>query len=248
MAKVWTEIDGKLAERVSTQPAQGAAALWHEAQRQWLQAHKYLWLSRINAHEQVKRALDVMVAAILLIGLLPVFTMLALLVKLTDGGPALHWQMRVGRWGKEFSFPKFRSMRLDAEKLLDSLLPESQHQAGVTFKMRRDPRVTRIGAFLRSSSLDELPQIWCVLKGEMSLVGPRPPLPREVEYYSLADRRRLDVKPGLTCIWQVSGRSDIPFPEQVKLDVEYIERRSLWLDLQLLARTVSAVVSGKGAY
>lgn len=248
MAKVWTEIDGKLVGRVSAQPAQGESALWQATQRHWIQTHKYLWLSRINAHEPLKRAFDVTLAASMLIALLPVFALLALLVKLTDGGPALHWQTRVGRWGKEFRFPKFRSMRLDAERLLDSLLAENQHQVGVTFKMRRDPRVTSIGAFLRRSSLDELPQIWCVLKGEMSLVGPRPPLPREVEYYSLADRRRLDVKPGLTCIWQVSGRSDIPFPEQVKLDVDYIERRSLWLDLQLLARTVSAVVSGKGAY
>ena len=247
MAKVWTG-DGKLAVGVSAPPAKIESAFWYEAQRQWLQGSKYLWLSRLNAHEQAKRALDVTMAASMLIGLLPLFALLALIVKLTDGGPALHWQMRVGRWGKEFPFPKFRSMRMDAEKLLESLLSENQHQAGVTFKIRRDPRVTRIGALLRRFSLDELPQIWCVLKGEMSLVGPRPPLPREVQYYSLNDRRRLDVKPGLTCIWQVSGRSDIPFPEQVKLDVDYIERRSLWLDLQLLARTVSAVISGKGAY
>jgi len=114
--------------------------------------------------------------------------------------------------------------------------------------MKQDPRITRIGRFIRKFSIDELPQLWCVFIGQMSLVGPRPPIPKEVAIYTLADRRRLDVIPGLTCIWQVSGRSDIPFPEQVKLDVEYIESQSFWVDIKILLMTIPAVLIGKGAY
>jgi lipopolysaccharide/colanic/teichoic acid biosynthesis glycosyltransferase len=120
--------------------------------------------------------------------------------------------------------------------------------SGVTFKMRHDPRVTWIGSFIRKFSIDELPQLWCVLKGDMSLVGPRPALVREVDRYSQDDRRRLDVIPGLTCTWQVSGRSDIPFPEQLRMDVDYIDRQSLGEDLKLLLKTIPAVISGRGAY
>jgi lipopolysaccharide/colanic/teichoic acid biosynthesis glycosyltransferase len=118
----------------------------------------------------------------------------------------------------------------------------------VTFKMKDDPRITRVGRFIRKTSIDELPQLWCVLKGEMSLVGPRPALTGEVARYSLDDRRRLDAIPGLTCTWQVAGRSDIPFPEQLRLDVEYIERQSIREDVKLLLKTVPAVISGRGAY
>jgi lipopolysaccharide/colanic/teichoic acid biosynthesis glycosyltransferase len=114
--------------------------------------------------------------------------------------------------------------------------------------MKDDPRITWIGKIIRKFSIDELPQLWCVLRGDMSLVGPRPPVPREVALYSLADRRRLEITPGLTCIWQVSGRGDIPFPQQVKLDVDYIESQSFWVDLKLLFLTVPAVLTGKGAY
>jgi lipopolysaccharide/colanic/teichoic acid biosynthesis glycosyltransferase len=139
-------------------------------------------------------------------------------------------------------------MVLNAEQLKDQLLAHNDHLDGVTFKMKKDPRVTWIGQIIRKLSIDELPQLWCVLKGEMSLVGPRPPVSREVAQYSLADRRRLDVIPGLTCTWQVSGRGDIPFPEQVALDVDYIESHSIWLDIVLLFKTVPAVLLGKGAY
>ena len=125
---------------------------------------------------------------------------------------------------------------------------ENDHDESITFKMKRDPRVTWIGRIIRKLSLDELPQLWCVLKGEMSLVGPRPPVPSEVAQYTLADRRRLEAVPGLTCIWQVSGRGDIPFDQQVQLDVQYIESQSLWLDIKLLFRTVPAVLFGRGAY
>jgi len=135
----------------------------------------------------------------------------------------------------------------DAEARLASLLSLGHHAgASVTFKLRRDPRVTRIGAFLRRTSLDELPQLWCVLVGDMSLVGPRPSLPREVDHYAPRELRRLDVVPGLTCFWQVEGRGDLPFARQVELDIRYVERRGFWLDLWLLARTVPAVVCGGG--
>ena len=209
---------------------------------------KYAWRVVVGGAGVLKRALDIAAAAALLIGLSPLFLAVAALIKLTDGGPVFFWQTRVGRWGREFPFPKFRSMVVNAEQLKDSLLGQNHHEDGVTFKMRRDPRVTWIGRIIRKLSIDELPQLWNVLKGDMSLVGPRPPVPREVVLYTLADRRRLDVTPGLTCIWQVSGRGDIPFREQVKLDVQYIESRSLWLDLKLLLKTVPVVLLGKGAY
>jgi lipopolysaccharide/colanic/teichoic acid biosynthesis glycosyltransferase len=143
---------------------------------------------------------------------------------------------------------KFRSMYTDAEARKAELLAENEMSGGVTFKMQRDPRITRIGRFIRKASIDELPQLWNVIKGDMSLVGPRPPVPAEVDEYSLSDRRRLEVTPGITCIWQVSGRSDIPFPEQVELDVRYIESQSLLTDLKLLWQTVPAVLFGRGAY
>src|SRR5271166_5764761 len=125
---------------------------------------------------------------------------------------------------------------------------KNDHANSITFKMRNDPRVTWIGKIIRKLSIDELPQLWCVLKGDMSLVGPRPPVPSEVAEYTLRDRRRLDATPGLTCIWQVSGRGNIPFPKQVELDVQYIESQSVWLDVKLLLKTVPAVLLGKGAY
>ena len=195
-----------------------------------------------------KRTIDASVAALLLLLLSPLLLFIAAAIRLTDGGQVLFWQRRVGRWGREFDFPKFRSMCVDAEAKKAALLAQNDHADGVTFKMKRDPRVTRVGRWLRRLSLDELPQLWCVLKGEMSLVGPRPPVPSEVARYTLADRRRLDAVPGLTCIWQVAGRGTIPFPEQVTMDVRYIETQSLRGDLRLLIRTVPAVIGGRGAY
>jgi lipopolysaccharide/colanic/teichoic acid biosynthesis glycosyltransferase len=196
-----------------------------------------------------KRAMDVIGAAALLVLLAPLFLMIPALIRLHDGGPAVFWQTRVGRRGRCFAFPKFRSMVVNAEAMQDGLMPRNHHaKPSITWKMRNDPRITPVGRFLRRFSLDELPQVWCVLKGDMSLVGPRPPLPREVDRYSPTDLRRLDVAPGLTCLWQVSGRGDLPFEEQVALDVRYIERQSLWLDVELLIRTVPAVLQGRGAY
>ena len=209
---------------------------------------RYSWATVVRSTQAVKRAMDIVVSMGLLVLLLPLFSVVAAAIYLTDRGPVLFWQDRVGKWGREFPCPKFRSMVVHAEVLKDTLLAQSHHGASITFKMKRDPRVTWIGRIIRKLSIDELPQLWCVLRGDMSLVGPRPPVPREVEEYSLADRRRLDVTPGLTCIWQVSGRGDIPFDEQVRLDTDYIESRSLRLDLKLLLKTIPAVLSGRGAY
>jgi len=139
-------------------------------------------------------------------------------------------------------------MIVNAEAVKDKILEMNQHGDQKTFKVKNDPRITWIGRILRKLSLDELPQLWCVLKGEMSLVGPRPPVPREVVLYTVSDRRRLDVRPGLTCIWQVSGRSNIPFEGQVKLDAQYIESQSIWFDIVLLFKTIPAVLFGRGAY
>jgi lipopolysaccharide/colanic/teichoic acid biosynthesis glycosyltransferase len=142
---------------------------------------------------------------------------------------------------------KFRSMIMGADQMKDQLLGQNE-SGGVIFKMKHDPRVTRVGRIVRKLSIDELPQLWNVLKGDMSLVGPRPPVPKEVDEYEYADRRRLDAIPGITCIWQVSGRSDIDFKGQVRLDVQYIENQSLWSDIKLLLKTIPAVLFGKGAY
>ncbi|MFO0850929.1 MAG: sugar transferase [Gemmataceae bacterium] len=209
---------------------------------------KYSRLLTRAARRAVKRDLDVVVSVALLVALSPLFAVVALLIKLTDGGPVLFWQTRVGRWGREFPFPKFRSMVTNAEALLPEVLKHNHHQTGVTFKSKADPRVTWIGRIIRRTSIDELPQLWCVLAGEMTLVGPRPAVPREVDRYTVADRRRLDVTPGLTCLWQVRGRGDIPFERQVELDIEYIERQSFLLDVKILCLTVPAVVTGRGAY
>jgi exopolysaccharide biosynthesis polyprenyl glycosylphosphotransferase len=200
-----------------------------------------------NGTAVLKRAIDICVSFALLILLSPVFLLIAILVKLEDGGPVFFRQTRVGQYGREFKMYKIRSMCLDAEQRLKDLLANNHHAEGVTFKIKDDPRITRVGKWLRKFSFDELPQFYNVLIGDMSLVGPRPPVPREVAKYSLAHRRRLAIKPGITCIWQVSGRSEIDFSGQVQLDVNYIETQSFWMDVKILARTVPAVISGKGA-
>jgi exopolysaccharide biosynthesis polyprenyl glycosylphosphotransferase len=206
------------------------------------------WAWRIPADELGKRAFDVCFSGAVLLLLSPLFAVLALLIKLEDRGPVFFRQVRVGRHGREFFMYKFRSMRPDAEQRLKELLARNQHAAGVTFKIKDDPRITRVGRWLRKFSLDELPQFYNVFTGDMSVVGPRPPVPREVALYSLADRRRLAVQPGITCIWQVSGRAQIDFHGQVELDVKYIESRGFWNDLRIITKTVPAVLSGTGAY
>jgi lipopolysaccharide/colanic/teichoic acid biosynthesis glycosyltransferase len=156
-------------------------------------------------------------------------------------------QIRVGKWGKLFSCIKFRSMYVDAEDRKDELITRNEAD-GPVFKIKDDPRVTRVGRFIRKFSIDEIPQLVNVLRGDMSLVGPRPPLPSEVRMYEYYQLRRLDVKPGITGLQQVSGRSDLDFREWVALDIEYIERRSFWFDLLILLRTIPAVISTRGAY
>lgn len=204
--------------------------------------------ARLAMSNLIKRGLDIAVAVTVLILLAPLMALVALLIKLTDQGPVLYWQNRVGRHGELFRFPKFRSMVVDADQLRPQLISTNDHGESITFKMARDPRITWIGSIIRKTSIDELPQLWLVLRGQMSLVGPRPPLPSEVAQYTLAARRRLDVRPGLTCLWQVSGRGDLSFEEQLALDIEYIDNQSLALDLTLLVRTIPAVVIGRGAY
>jgi lipopolysaccharide/colanic/teichoic acid biosynthesis glycosyltransferase len=194
-----------------------------------------------------KRSLDITLSLFFLILLSPLFLLIAVLVWIEDGGPVFFAQTRVGLFGREYKMYKIRSMCLDAEARLKDLLEKNQHKEGVTFKIKDDPRITRVGKWLRKFSFDELPQLYNVLIGDMSLVGPRPPVPREVAKYSLQHRRRLAIKPGITCFWQISGRSEIDFSGQVQLDVNYIESQSFVTDFRILARTIPAVLSGKGA-
>jgi lipopolysaccharide/colanic/teichoic acid biosynthesis glycosyltransferase len=196
----------------------------------------------------IKGALDRVFAALLLIGLAVPMSVIALLIKLTSPGPVFVRQMRVGRFGKPFVFYKFRSMLKDAELLRDDLEDENFHEAPTVFKLRRDPRVTSVGRFIRRTSMDELPNLFNVLRGDMSLIGPRPPLPREVAHYSPRHMQRLAAMPGMTGLWQVRGRSEIPFENMVEIDLEYIERWSLWLDLYIVLKTPFAVVGGRGAW
>jgi lipopolysaccharide/colanic/teichoic acid biosynthesis glycosyltransferase len=194
-----------------------------------------------------KRCLDVLGSALALLLLAPLLALVALAIRLDSPGPVVFRQLRAGRGGRPFVFYKFRSMFVDAETRR-ALLAGRNEQTGPVFKMRADPRVTRVGRWLRRWSLDELPQLWNVLRGDISLVGPRPPMLDEVARYERWQRRRLCVAGGITCIWQVSGRSQIPFVEWMRLDLRYVACRNLWLDLRLLLRTLPAVLSGRGAY
>jgi exopolysaccharide biosynthesis polyprenyl glycosylphosphotransferase len=209
---------------------------------------RFLWRAVVSSTLLFKRLFDIAASAAFLLAFSPLFLLIAALIKLEDRGPVFFPQKRVGKFGREFKMWKFRSMCLDAEAKMKELLAKNQHAEGVTFKIKDDPRITKTGKWLRKFSLDELPQFFNVLAGDMSLVGPRPPVPREVALYTLADRRRLLVAPGITCFWQIGGRSEIDFSGQVQLDVRYIESQSFWLDIKILLKTVPAVLNGKGAY
>jgi lipopolysaccharide/colanic/teichoic acid biosynthesis glycosyltransferase len=216
-----------------------------------LRAHRtrLIWWWSTRKLPLIKRSLDIVLVLSALVMLAPLFLLVALAIKLYDRGPVLFWQKRVGLHGEIFEFPKFRSMCVNAEAVRAALMANNQHGSeGVTFKMKRDPRITPIGRLIRRTSIDELPQLWCVLSGHMSLVGPRPPLVNEVARYTMQERQRLSVTPGLTCIWQVNGRSEIPFPQQVLMDIDYIQQRSIGTDVKLLAKTLPAVIRGRGAY
>ena len=201
-----------------------------------------------GAKRLVKGAIDRTVAGLALLALLPVFVTIGVAIRVTDRGPVFFRQVRVGRNGGTFPVWKFRTMVVDAEARLAELAARNESGGGMLFKIRRDPRITRVGGWLRRWSLDELPQLINVFTGEMSLVGPRPALPSETAKYGHDMQRRLKVKPGITGLWQVSGRSDLPYDEAVRLDVRYVENWSVALDLQILWKTAFAVVRGSGAY
>jgi exopolysaccharide biosynthesis polyprenyl glycosylphosphotransferase len=202
----------------------------------------------------LKRVVDVAGSVVALLLLSPVLLSIALLIKATSKGPVLFRQQRIGQAGMEFTFLKFRSMHTNSDPAIHQeyvrkLISRELTESDGTYKIKNDPRVTRVGRFLRKTSLDELPQFINVLKGEMSLVGPRPPIPYEFENYSLWHRRRiLEARPGLTGVWQVSGRSRTTFDEMVRMDLRYIREQSLWLDVKILFKTPLAVIKGDGAY
>lgn len=205
------------------------------------------WSSLTTTGEVAKRAVDIAGSGSALLLLTPLWLLLALAIRLESPGPVLFSQMRVGQHGRPFRLWKFRSMFIDAEARKAELMARNEMQGGVLFKMKNDPRITRVGRLIRRASIDEMPQLWNILNGDMSLVGPRPPLPSEVAQYSIRDRRRLDSKPGLTCIWQVSGRSTIPFDRQVDMDIDYTDGRTFLGDVKLILRTIPAVLTGRGA-
>lgn len=194
----------------------------------------------------LKRLIDIVLSTILLVVLAPLMLVVAVLIKLTSKGPTIYRQVRCGLYGRPFTLYKFRSMIDGAEDVLWEI-KHLNEMGGPVFKMRNDPRVTGLGRFLRKSSIDELLQLYNVLKGDMSLVGPRAPLPEEVREYTRSQRRRLSVKPGITCLWQVSGRNEVDFDEWMKLDLRYIDNWSLALDLKILLKTIPTVLLGRGA-
>ncbi|MCK4237346.1 MAG: sugar transferase [Candidatus Krumholzibacteria bacterium] len=195
----------------------------------------------------MKRITDVVAALLLFILFLPIIPLVAIIIKLDSPGPIVFKQKRVGRGGRIFDFYKFRSMVHGSENVIGALRPLSGVD-GPVFKLKQDPRITPVGRFLRHSSLDELPQLMNVIKGDMSIVGPCPNLPSEVSHYLPWQNRRLDVTPGITCFWQIAGRSHIGFEEWMRLDLEYIRKRSYTTDLKIMLKTIPAVIARKGAY
>ncbi|MDO5502331.1 MAG: sugar transferase [Actinomycetia bacterium] len=201
-----------------------------------------------QALKATKRAFDVVVGALSLLAALPILVLTAIAIKLEDGGPIFFRQQRVGTGGEHFTMFKLRSMVLNAEHIRAEMLEDENESDGILFKIKHDPRITRVGGFIRRFSIDELPQLWNVLRGDMSVVGPRPALPAETAAYADHVRRRLDVRPGLTGLWQVSGRSDLPWDETVRLDLYYVDNWSMLQDVNILLRTAKAVVRASGAY
>jgi exopolysaccharide biosynthesis polyprenyl glycosylphosphotransferase len=199
-----------------------------------------------NLYEVSKRALDVIASFLGLVILSPILLIVAILIKLESKGPAIFSQSRIGLNGKEFKMYKFRSMVQNAEELKEKLAKQNE-MSGPMFKIKNDPRVTKVGKFIRKTSIDELPQLLNILKGDMTLVGPRPSLPREVEKFESWMLKRLEVKPGLTCYWQVSGRNNIDFYDWMKLDLKYVNDMSFWLDIKLIFKTVAVLFGDKNA-
>ncbi len=199
------------------------------------------------AYKFSKRMLDILLSGIALVGLSPVFLITAAAIKMEDGGPAFFVQPRAGRNGKSFKMYKFRSMYVNADARLAELLKENE-QTGHAFKIKNDPRITKVGKFIRKVSIDELPQLINIIKGDMSIVGPRPILPFQMDECSEYERQRLLVRPGLTCYWQIGGRANISWEEWVEMDLDYIEDMGIWTDIKMIIKTVPAVFSGDGAY
>lgn len=221
---------------------------FYKDQSLYLEKKKNISVNTARSYLVMKRAIDIIGSFCGLIVLSILFVIIALLIKLEDPkGKVFFKQLRVGKDGKEFYMYKFRSMASDAEERLKELLALNE-VSGAMFKMKDDPRVTKIGKFIRKTSVDELPQLFNVLRGDMSLVGPRPPLPREVAEYSAYDKQRLLVTPGCTGLWQVSGRSNVGFEEMVELDLRYIRERSLSFDFKIILRTVLVLFGSKNAY
>jgi len=233
------------AQRMLEFLAQGRYANSRALQR--LRLTLLLWVIRNKLAETVKRVFDVAVGSVALIVVSPVMLIAAVAIKLDTPGPVIFRQKRVGKWGKPFDCYKFRSMYVDAEARKSELAAMNEADQ-VVFKIKRDPRITRVGYLVRKLSIDELPQLVNVLKGDMSLVGPRPPVPYEVERYSYEHLQRLDAVPGITGLQQVSGRSDLSFRRWIELDLQYINEQTLWSDIRILIKTIPAVISGKGAY
>lgn len=218
---------------------------WRQNVRFWVK--KNLWLIVTRGSLRLKRLIDIVGSATGLLLLSPVFLFIYLAIRIEDGPPAFFSQERVGKLGVPFKMYKFRSMVKNAESIRNEL-EDLNETGGIIFKIKRDPRITRVGHFMRRYSLDELPQLYNVFKGDMSLVGPRPHPITDVSKYSLEHRRRFEITPGITCFWQVSGRSEIGFEKQVDLDLQYIQSQSFWLDIILLLKTIPAVIFGRGAY
>lgn len=206
------------------------------------------WEMGLRSLLVVKRTVDIMISGVALVLLTPLFAGVAIFILIDDGFPVLLQQRRVGLYGREFRLLKFRSMCRDADEMKEGLMEQNESAGGIMFKMKNDPRITRVGRTLRRFSIDEMPQFLNILAGDLSVVGPRPPLPEEVAKYSLSDRKRLHVKPGLTCLWQIQGRSDIPFDRVVSLDMQYIQSQSLLKDILIIIKTIPAVLFGRGAY
>lgn len=214
---------------------------------------KAIYFEKVDTNDSavylfVKRLIDILGSLVGIVILSPIFVLIAILIKVEDSkGPVFFKQTRLGKNEKPFSMFKFRSMVTNAEELKATLIKQNEAE-GPVFKIKKDPRVTKLGSFIRKTSIDELPQLFNVLRGEMSLVGPRPPLPAEVNQYSKHEKQRLKVTPGLTCYWQVSGRSNIGFNEWVELDLKYINERSIWVDIKLIFKTVFVLFGSKDAY
>lgn len=213
---------------------------------QWLELN-FENKQKIKVYEVCKRITDIIGSGVGFVLLSPLIVGVACAVKFTSKGPIFFSQKRVGKNGELFEMYKFRSMIVNAEELKEKLEHQNE-MSGPMFKMKNDPRVTKVGKFIRKTSLDELPQLWNVFKGDMSLVGPRPSLPKEVEQFDDWMLKRLSVRPGLTCYWQVSGRNNINFEDWMKLDIKYVEERNFWIDIKLIFKTIFVLFGDKNAY